>query len=111
MWKWHREQDLHSLKVRLCRCLAATMKKRRARDSNPQLLTEHLISNELPNGENPEENDAFENSAAVGAAVGRENTAIDPDLAAIIERWTDLPEPLKSGILAMVRAAGDACTK
>ena len=54
----------------------------------------------------PEENDTFSNSAAVGAAVGRENTAVDPDLATIIERWTDLPEPLKAGMVAMVRAAG-----
>ena len=28
----------------------------------------------------------------------------DPDLQAIIERWPELPEALKTGILAMVRA-------
>ena len=28
----------------------------------------------------------------------------DPDLAAIVDSWPTLPEPLKAGILAMVRA-------
>ncbi|MGO8899023.1 MAG: hypothetical protein ACLQU5_11860 [Isosphaeraceae bacterium] len=29
-----------------------------------------------------------------------------PDLAAIVDAWPNLPEPLKAGILAMVRVAG-----
>ena len=29
----------------------------------------------------------------------------DPDLAAVVEAWPDLPEALKAGILAMVKAA------
>jgi hypothetical protein len=28
-----------------------------------------------------------------------------PDLAAVVAAWPDLPEPIRSGILAMVRAA------
>ena len=55
--------------------------------------------------ENPEENALCHDSAAPGAAVGRENTPIDPDLAAIIDRWPELPEAVKAGILAMVRSA------
>jgi hypothetical protein len=30
----------------------------------------------------------------------------DPDLALVIERWADLPEAVRAGITAMVRAAG-----
>ncbi len=30
----------------------------------------------------------------------------DPDFALIAERWADLPEAIKAGILAMVRASG-----
>ena len=29
----------------------------------------------------------------------------DPDLAAVVEAWPDLPEALKAGIVAMVKAA------
>ena len=41
--------------------------------------------------------------AAAGAAVDPENAPIDPDLQAIIERWADLPDAVKGGIVAMVR--------
>jgi hypothetical protein len=30
----------------------------------------------------------------------------DPDLVAIVGAWPTLPEPVKAGIVAMVRAAG-----
>ncbi len=29
----------------------------------------------------------------------------DPDLAAVVAAWPDLPEAIKAGILAMVKAA------
>ncbi len=29
----------------------------------------------------------------------------DPELVSVIEAWPDLPEPIKAGILAMVRAS------
>jgi hypothetical protein len=29
----------------------------------------------------------------------------DPDLALVIERWADLPEAVRAGITAMVKAA------
>ena len=57
------------------------------------------------NPENPEKNAHSENCAAAGAAVDSENGPIDADLQAIIERWTDLPDAVKAGIVAMVRAA------
>ena len=31
---------------------------------------------------------------------------IDPGLAALIDAWPALPEPIRAGILAMVRASG-----
>ena len=37
---------------------------------------------------------------------GRVVHAIDADLAALIDAWPALPEPVKAGIVAMVRAAG-----
>jgi len=33
---------------------------------------------------------------------------IDPDLRLVIERWDELSEPVKAGILAMVRAADES---
>ena len=29
----------------------------------------------------------------------------DPDLVLVVERWPDLPKPVKAGIVAMVQAA------
>ena len=34
------------------------------------------------------------------------NFMIAPELVAIIDVWPKLPEPIKAGILALVRAAG-----
>ncbi|MCA9182865.1 MAG: hypothetical protein KDA51_15495 [Planctomycetales bacterium] len=47
-----------------------------------------------------------ENRAAAGAAVVSENAPIDAELQVIIERWAELPDAVKAGIVAMVRAAG-----
>ena len=33
------------------------------------------------------------------------HVAMDPDLAAVVDAWPDLPEAIKAGILAMVRTA------
>ncbi|MBC8352250.1 MAG: hypothetical protein H8E66_09690 [Planctomycetes bacterium] len=56
---------------------------------------------------NPRENTHSRDCAAAGAAVELENGAIDPDLRVIIERWADLPDAMKAGIIAMVRATGE----
>ena len=53
------------------------------------------------------ENSALsEMGAAESGAIVAENTPIDPDLQAIIERWPDLPAAVKASIAAMA-AAGD----
>ena len=59
----------------------------------------------LVRAKKPEKNAHSENRAAAGAAVEPDNAPIDADLQAIIERWADLPEAVKAGIVAMVRAA------
>ena len=51
----------------------------------------------------PEENAHFPKGAAQGAAVGAENAPIDPDLQTIIERWPDLPQKVKDGLMAIVK--------
>ncbi len=42
---------------------------------------------------------------AESEAVSPNSTPIDPDLAAVVEAWPGLPSAIKTGILAMVRAA------
>jgi hypothetical protein len=59
-----------------------------------------------PNQHSPEE---YTNPAPGGAKSGAldpEKAAIDPALASLIDAWPTLPEPIRAGILAMVRAAG-----
>ncbi len=53
----------------------------------------------------PEENAHSRDSAAPGAAVGAQIAPVDPELQAIIERWPDLTDAVKAGILEMVRDA------
>jgi len=47
---------------------------------------------------------AAEATAAQTAAPGS-NAPNDPDLAALIAAWPDLPDPVRAGINAMVQAA------
>ena len=56
------------------------------------------LTNDLPKAENQ--------GAAVGAAANAETAAIDPGLQAVVAAWPGLPEALRSGIVAMVQAAG-----
>ena len=43
--------------------------------------------------------------AAESAAIPVESTQFDPNLRLVVERWTELPEPVQASILAMIRAA------
>ena len=55
------------------------------------------------------EKDAYpEHRAAPGAAVDSENTGFDSDIQAVIDAWPVLPEAVKAGIVAMIRAAKSA---
>ena len=44
-------------------------------------------------------------SGAECGALGAPEAPIDPDLAAVVDAWPRLPEAIKAGILAMIRAA------
>jgi len=46
-----------------------------------------------------------ESGGAESGAPAAPKTASDPALAALIDAWADLPEPVRRGILAMVDAA------
>ena len=54
---------------------------------------------------NAEENGDSQDCAAHGAAVEHDKGPIAPDLAAVIDAWAKLPEAVRAGIVAMVRAA------
>jgi len=56
--------------------------------------------------ENADKTSLLSESGAKSGALDAENGPKDPDLGAIIDAWPTLPEPIKDGILAMVRAAG-----
>jgi hypothetical protein len=43
---------------------------------------------------------------AQSGALDPKNGPIDPALASLIDAWPTLPEPIRAGILAMIRAAG-----
>jgi hypothetical protein len=45
-------------------------------------------------------------SGAESGALSSINNIIDPGLAALVDTWPALPETVRAGILAMVRAAG-----
>ena len=53
---------------------------------------------------NTEENEHSQPSAAPRAAVVMDNVLLDPDLAAIIEAWPDLPDTVKDAVMEMVRS-------
>ena len=46
-----------------------------------------------------------ESSGAESGACDTLNAPQDRDLVRVVEAWPELPEPIKAGILAMVRAA------
>ena len=69
------------------------------RTHNQRIMSQNAIH------ESAEENAHSESCAAPGAADESKNGPIDPDLQSVIDAWETLPDPVKAGILAMVRAA------
>ena len=66
-----------------------------------------LIKSQPATPEIPEGYADSHKRAAVGAAVGQENGVIDPDLQSIIERWPDLPDPIRAAIVALVQSVAE----
>jgi hypothetical protein len=52
-----------------------------------------------------EETADFSKGGAESGANDPKNRPIDPDLALVVERWDSLPEAVRAGIVAMVKAA------
>ena len=50
---------------------------------------------------NLEKDADFRDSAALGAAVGAEKPGFDPDLAAVIETWLELPEAVRNAVVSI----------
>ena len=58
---------------------------------------------------NPSSNKGLRQPAPpVGHPLATDTCQTDPDLAAVIAAWDRLPEAVRAGIVAMVRAAGGA---
>jgi hypothetical protein len=65
---------------------------------------------EPPSVSGRESNDLGQSSGAGAAksdASDRKNAATDPDLQSVVDAWPTLPDAVKAGILAMVRASSD----
>ncbi len=50
-------------------------------------------------------NDLRQPAPSVAHHLPADTCKTDPDLAAVVEAWPDLPEAIRAGILAMVNAA------
>ncbi|HUS46374.1 MAG TPA: hypothetical protein VM219_10195 [Phycisphaerae bacterium] len=64
---------------------------------------------ELSNVTPSKNRDLRDSQNASGAECGAEKAIcepIDPDLQRVIDAWPNLPEAVKAGIVAMVRASG-----
>ena len=79
---------LESLIFKVISTIPTYKNQRRGRDSNTS--------------QNPLDIEFFGNGDAKCGAVA----TIEPDLALIVEAWATLPDALKAGIVAMVKAAG-----
>jgi hypothetical protein len=51
---------------------------------------------------------AAEQSGAKSGALDKQNGPFDAELAEVVQAWPNLPEAIRAGILAMVRAARGA---
>ena len=63
----------------------------------------------LSNRPTPNQSDPLRPSTATENATRscQADVTTDPDLAAVVTAWSDLPDAIKAGIVAMVRTASD----
>jgi len=76
--------------------------RRGARTLTP--ITRYGILSHDRSNVSPEKNANSDDGAAPGAAAGAEKDPTDPDLELVVERWSELPEPVKAAIAALVWA-------
>ncbi len=82
------------------------MHNRRGRDSNPRYLSVQRFSRPPPDSVSPEPAQTCEQPPDNSADSSASLAGNDPDLAAVLQAWPTLPEAIKAGILATVRAVG-----
>ncbi|MEN6450699.1 MAG: hypothetical protein ABFC96_09425 [Thermoguttaceae bacterium] len=82
--------------------LAAAGEKRRRWESDPRWR----ICNQTARPGLPEENTDFPEAGGIFGGSETGDGAPDPDLRLILDGWAALPEPIRAGIVAMVKAAG-----
>ena len=75
------------------------------RDSNPHALRHRNLNPTPENHKSKSDNGLSLATPPVTAQGQRTASNLPPDLALVIDRWADLPEALRSGIVAMVRAS------
>jgi hypothetical protein len=63
----------------------------------------HNLGAESPNG--LKDNDLRRVSHAVAHQLPTDTCQIEPDLAAVVAAWPELPEAIRAGIVAMVKSA------
>ena len=79
------------------------------RDSNPRWDFSHSgFQDRRPTPQNTRKNDDSEAQGSAAGSAPSENQPIPADLQAVIDAWPALPEAIQAGILAMIRAAGNA---
>ena len=76
--------------------------KRRARESNPQPVNRHLISNLPQDDENTEKTEVSQDRAAQITARGANIGSLASALQQIMAAWPSLPEAAKSLIVAII---------
>ena len=74
------------------------------RESNPHPLRDRNL-NPLDRRDNPlSANELRPSRGFVAHPLPTDTRQTPPDLAAVIDAWPDLPEPIRAGILALVKA-------
>ena len=80
--------------------------QREVAKAGPQGFEPQLTDPESDNtGENPEENGDSGPAGPVAGPVKTKTCSPDADLQAVINAWPELPDAIRAGIVAIVRAA------
>ena len=88
------------------------LQQRRTGDSNPQPVSRHLISSQFPDLSNDQpplelrDGETGEVPVLVPSSEdGVSSSQLPPELARVVAAWDQLPDAIRTGILALVEAA------